>query len=287
MGGGRWDLIEGSGVFGTGFGDQGGGAGETEEAGAFFEDDGTVAEDLAFDLAVDVREFGVDGVEEFDADAALDAELTALHVANDSTGAADDQVTRAFDRGDEFAENEQVMALDEGPGKGTAFEDGDVAAGLDATVPGLLDLVVLHAEVAAAAGALAGLGLGEDLEDFTALETGNFDGRLAPHQPAEERILAGQFRLAEAEHRLWRRRRGEIWIAIAAGLGEAGDRAGAGHGATIVDLEAREAAAALRGDHECGFGLGVAAFRARQDDAMAFWLIDRSRCGGLVGRLQR
>jgi len=141
----------------------------------------------------------VDGVEEFDACAAFDAELAAVDDSEDFAVAADGEVTGALDGAGEVTEDEEVVALDGDAGDGAGFSDGDVAAGLDSAVPDFVDLVVLHADVASAAGALAGLCFAEDFEDLSALEAGDFAGGFAAYEEAEERVDGWLFRLAEAE----------------------------------------------------------------------------------------
>ena len=108
-------------MFGTGFDDEGGGADEAVEVGAFFEGDGAGAGDLAADLAVDGGGGGGDGIEELDARAFFHAEVAAVDGADDFAVAADDEVAGAFDRAGEFAEHGEVVAAEGGAGDEPVF----------------------------------------------------------------------------------------------------------------------------------------------------------------------
>ena len=134
------------------------------EAGTFLQGDGAGAGYLATDLAVDGGGGCGDGIEEFDSCCFFHAEVPALHGADDFAMAADDEVARALDGAGEGSEHGEVVTAECGAGDGAGFLDDHVATGLDSAVPMLGDVIVQKADVAAALGALAGLGLGNSSE---------------------------------------------------------------------------------------------------------------------------
>ncbi len=90
---GLGDHFNGAGVFGAGLDDERGGADEALEVGTLFEGDGPGAVNLAADVAIDEGGGGVDGIEELDAGALFHSEVPAIHLADDFTVAADDEVS--------------------------------------------------------------------------------------------------------------------------------------------------------------------------------------------------
>ena len=241
----------------AGLDDEGGGADEALKAGAFFEGDRAGAEDLAADVAVDAGRLGGDGVEELDAHSFFHAEVAAENAADNLTAAADDDLAGAFHRAGELADDGEVVALDVRAGDDSGFLDDDIATSLDAAVPRGGDVVVQQADVAAAFRALAGLGLADGGVGVAAVEAGDLARWLDRiEQPHQERAgcrdgggLAEEGRFGH----LWR------WlgvrIAILARGGEAGGRVFPHHAFSLTHLEIRPARPALRGDHECRFGL--------------------------------
>lgn len=93
---GRCDHFDSAGVFGTGFDYEAGGANQAVEQGAFFEGDAAGAGNLATHLAIDGGAGGRHGAEKLDACAFFDAQVPALHRADDFAVAADNEVARAI-----------------------------------------------------------------------------------------------------------------------------------------------------------------------------------------------
>ena len=156
------------------------------ELGAFFKNDGPGAGDIAEDLAVDEGGGGGDRAKKLDAGTFFDAEIPAEDFSDDFPVAADDQVARAFDRASEFAKHGEVVALEGDAGDDAGFLDHHVAAGLDAAVPVLGDVIVDEADVIAAFRALARLGFGDGGVSEVAVKardvTRRLDGIENPHE---------------------------------------------------------------------------------------------------------
>ena len=277
------DHFDGAGVFGAGFHDERGGADEALEVGALLKGDGAGAEDLAADVAVDEGAGGGDRIEELDAGAFLNAQVPAVHGTDDFAMAADDEVAGAFHGSGEFAEDGEVMAAEGDAGDDAGFLDHDVAAGLDAAVPMLVDLVVEQADVAAAFRALAGLCVPDGGVGIAATEAGDFPRWLGGvEKPHQEGLRCLHDRAATEERRGLGRfgKRLGLRIGILTRDGEAGDWVLADDSLAVADLEIGAARPALRGNHECGLGLHFSAFRASYLDAMALGLIGHGSADG-------
>lgn len=163
-------------MLGSGLDDERSGADESLEAGALFKGDGSGAQKLAPDIAVDAGCFRSDRVDELDTGSFFDAQMAADHVTDDFAAAADDEFAGAFHGAGKLTDEGQVVALDVRTGDRTGFLDHDIAASLDATVPMGGDVVVQQADVAAALGTLTGLGLADGGEGVAALEASDLAG---------------------------------------------------------------------------------------------------------------
>ena len=155
----------------------------------------------------------------------------------------------------------------------TGFLNDDVAAGLDPAVPGLVDFIIEEADITAAFRALAGLCLGDGGVRVAAREARDLARRLGGIQEAHQQRARGGGGRAALEGGLgsgWEKRLG---VRVFAGHGEACDRVAADHAFPFAHLEVCAAGPALRGDHECGFGLSIAALGALHLDAMAMVFI--------------
>lgn len=86
------DHLDGAAVFRARLDDQGSGADETLEVGALLKGDRSGAENLAPDLTVDVGGGCVDGIEKLDSSTLFHPQVLAVHLADDFTMAADDEV---------------------------------------------------------------------------------------------------------------------------------------------------------------------------------------------------
>ena len=84
-------------MLGSGLDDEGTGADEALEVGALLEGDGAGAVDLAPDVTVDVGRHGGDRVQKFNPRAFFHPQVPAVHLADDFSVAADDEITRAID----------------------------------------------------------------------------------------------------------------------------------------------------------------------------------------------
>ena len=154
--------------------------------GALFKSDGTGAGNLPADVAINEGGDGVDGIEELDSRAFFDPEVPAVHFADDFPMAADDEISAAFDGAGQLTEDGEVMALEGGAGDGAGFADDHIATRLNSAVPRFCDVVIDEAHVAAALGALAGLGFERTVIVVRAIEAA--DLALGPHrvQPTHE-----------------------------------------------------------------------------------------------------
>lgn len=112
------------------------------EMSPFFESDRACAGDLPADVAVDEGAGGGDWVEEFDAGTFLNPQVFTMHLADDFTMTADNQVARALDRTGDLSEDDEIVAAKCDAGNDAGFLNDDVATRLDSAVPDFVDFVV-------------------------------------------------------------------------------------------------------------------------------------------------
>ena len=261
-------------MLGTGFDDEGGGADETMEAGAFPESDGTGTGDLATDLTFDSGGGGSDGIEEFDACALGDAEVAAMDDADDFSMSADEEITRAMDGTGQFTERREMVATQRGSSDRTGFLDHHIAAGLDPAIPWLGDLVIEQTDVAATLRTLAGLRFANRGEGMVAIEANDLPRGFHGVKQAHQKRPGGRGGWAETAYnrRLRRQWRG-FRIGVVAGGCQTCHRQFSHHAFAVPHLKVRQTSTALCGNHECGFELLLSAFRACHLNAMALGLI--------------
>lgn len=230
---------------------------------AFFESDGPGAGNLAADVPVDKGGDGGDGVEKLDPGTLFHPQVTAAHLANDFAVAADDQIPAAFDRAGQFTQHGEVVALQGDTRNRAGFTNDNVATGLDAAVPRLGNRVIDEADVTAALGALAGLGLEGAMVRMATIEAP--DLALGPHriEPAHQERALGWRRWFAIECEFgWLWCCGRLGIALFSGLRNEDYGAIPNDALAIAHFEVGAAGAALSGDHQGRFCLFVPAFWA-------------------------
>jgi len=180
--------------------------------GALFKSDGTGAGNLPADVAINEGGNSGDGVEELDSCAFFHPEVPAVHFTDDFSMAADDQISAAFDGAGQFTKDGEVVALEGGTGDGTGFTDDHIATCLYAAVPRFCDVVIEETDVAAALGALAGLGFKRSVVVVPATEAADLTLRSNRVEPAHQKGPCG----------------GDGWLAIEGKLGWLRGRSGIG-----------------------------------------------------------
>ena len=206
--------------------------------------------------------------------------MVAMNDANDFPMGSDEEIPRAIDGSGQFPDDREMVAANRGTRDRAGFLDDHIAAGFDPAVPGLGDLVIQQANITTALRALAGLRFTNRGELMPAIETSDLPGWFHRVKQAHQEGPVRWSRRAETAHHrgFWRWRCGfGIGIGIVAGRGQTRHGKRSHHTFAFAHLEVRPTSTALRGNHECGFGLQLPAFRACHFDAMALGLIGHGR----------